>query len=315
MGEVFEATSPEAALGLLSDARGAVRIQSHSEQTAMRLVQRAMGPVSLDQMTFGMDFDVDLGPTDRLVFGQVLAGAVGLRRGGAERWHKLGDVYLASVPGQGRTALVRGGAHEQAVVAPAMVSEIADTEPGRSQQLVRFTGFEPVSQQAAQVWKTTYAYVLDALLTTPDAAGQPLIAASASRLLIATALATFPNTAYTDPTIEDRHDAHPATVRRATAFIDENARLDITVADIAAAAHVTIRAVQLAFRRHLNMTPTEYLRRVRLDHAHQDLSIADPAHDSVTAVAYRWGFSSPSQFAQHYRQTFGVTPSRTLRHD
>jgi AraC-like DNA-binding protein len=315
MGEVFEATSPEAALGLLSDARGAVRIHSHSARTAMRLVQRAMGPVSLDQITFGMDADVDLGPSERLVFGQVVAGAVGLRRGGVERWHTQGDVYLASQPGLGRTALVRGGAHEQAVVAPATVSEIAETEPGRTRQPVRFTGFEPISPQAARVWKTTYAYVLDALLSTPDAAGQPLIAASASRLLVATALATFPNTAYTDPTIEDRRDAHPATVRRATAFIDENARLDITVADIAAAANVTIRAIQLAFRRHLDMTPTEYLRRVRLDHAHRDLSTADPARDSVTAVAYRWGFSSPSQFAQHYRRTFGVPPSRTLHRD
>jgi hypothetical protein len=32
------------------------------------------------------------------------------------------------------------------------------------------------------------------------------------------------------------------------------------VADIAAAARVTTRAVQLAFRRHLDTTPTDYLR-------------------------------------------------------
>ena len=40
---------------------------------------------------------------------------------------------------------------------------------------------------------------------------------------------------------------------------------------------------------------------------------ADPDRDSVTAVAYRWGFSSPSRFAAYYRRSYGVTPSHTLR--
>ncbi len=59
-------------------------------------------------------------------------------------------------------------------------------------------------------------------------------------------------------------------------FIDEHAHQDISTADIAAAAHVTIRAVQLAFRRHLDTTPLEYLRRVRLDRAHQELMAGHP---------------------------------------
>ena len=57
----------------------------------------------------------------------------------------------------------------------------------------------------------------------------------------------------------------------------------------------------------------EYLRRVRLEHAHRDLLAADPAHQSVTAIAYRWGFHSPSEFTSRYRQAYGVLPSRTLR--
>jgi transcriptional regulator GlxA family with amidase domain len=35
-----------------------------------------------------------------------------------------------------------------------------------------------------------------------------------------------------------------------------------------------------------------YLRRVRLDHAHHDLIAASPGSQTVTAIAYRWGFSS-----------------------
>ena len=88
----------------------------------------------------------------------------------------------------------------------------------------------------------------------------------------------------------------------------EHAHEDISIADVAAGCCVSIRAVQLAFRRHLDITPQVYLRRVRLDHAHRDLLAGDPAHDSVTAVAYRWGFSSSSRFAAYYRQAYDVPP-------
>jgi len=56
-------------------------------------------------------------------------------------------------------------------------------------------------------------------------------------------LTAFPNTALADPTIEDRRDAHPDTLRRAVAFIDEHAHTGITSADIADPATTTITAV------------------------------------------------------------------------
>lgn len=83
--------------------------------------------------------------------------------------------------------------------------------------------------------------------------------------------------------------------------------------DIAAAASVTTRSIQLAFQRHLETTPMAYLRRVRLDHAHRQLQAADPARDTVTAVARQWGFSSASRFAAHYRAAYGVPPSHALQ--
>ena len=96
------------------------------------------------------------------------------------------------------------------------------------------------------------------------------------------------------------------------AFIDANPDLDIALVDIARACVVTPRAVQIAFRRHLDTTPMAYLRIVRLDRAHADLLDADP--DGVAAVseiAARWGFTS-SRFASQYRATYGETPSATL---
>jgi transcriptional regulator GlxA family with amidase domain len=124
----------------------------------------------------------------------------------------------------------------------------------------------------------------------------------------------FPNAALAPEAPRDRRDATTATVRRATAFIDEHASQDITAADIAAAARVTVRSMQLAFRRELGTTPTAHLRTVRLARAHRELVDAGPGQETVTAVAYRWGFSSTSRFSAYYRETYGVNPRQTLKY-
>ncbi len=102
-------------------------------------------------------------------------------------------------------------------------------------------------------------------------------------------------------------------LRNAVAFIQENADADIGLEDIAASVNVSPRSVQYAFRRNLGTTPLEYLRRVRLDRAHHDLKAADPANDTVTAIAGRWGFSHAGRFSLAYKAAFGTAPSDTLR--
>src|ERR1700743_155854 len=90
--------------------------------------------------------------------------------------------------------------------------------------------------------------------------------------------------------------AQPRTLRRAIAFIHENAHHDIGLSDIAAAINVTPRSVQYTFRRHLATTPLEYLRRVRPDRAHRALQAPAPAVDTVMAIAGRWRFGHAGRF-------------------
>jgi AraC-like DNA-binding protein len=313
-GQVTEADDLNSVLSLLSGMRGAVRVRILGDQVGMRVAHNAVGLVGIDHMSFRMDLDADIGGVGTLVFGQVNSGTVGFRADGAERWYASEDVYLAGQPLQIRTSMFRGGEHEQIVIDPAFLGQVAETAPSRAPTAVRFTGYKAVSAQAARMWKASFAYVRDMMLIRSGAAEHPWLTANMARLLAATALATFPNSALTEPTVQDRRDGSPTTLRRAVAFIDEHAHEDITIADIAAAAYVTIRTVQLAFRCHLNCTPTAYLRRVRLDCAHRQLMAADPQRESVTAVAYRWGFTNLSRFAATYREAYGILPSRTL-HD
>jgi AraC-like DNA-binding protein len=223
-----------------------------------------------------------------------------------------GALFLPSRTARDHRVHVEDFDGEYAFFPAEIFTQFADPVPGRRPAPIRFTGFRPVSDQAAANWCETYDYVRVSVAGTA-LAEESLVVGSAVRLLAAVALSAFPNTARCEPTIEDRHDARPANLRRAVTFIDENADRDITPADIALAARVTIRALQLTFRRHLDTTPTAYLRRVRLDHAHRQLLAADPGLTTVSAIAMRWGFASHSSFTAHYHAAYGVPPSETLR--
>ncbi|MGR6997707.1 helix-turn-helix transcriptional regulator [Yinghuangia aomiensis] len=92
-------------------------------------------------------------------------------------------------------------------------------------------------------------------------------------------------------------------------------RSSISVADIAAASHMSVRTLQEKFRTHLGVTPLAHLRHVRLAGAHADLlAVAEGrSDDTVTGIALRWGFSHLGRFGSLYRAAYGRLPSQTTR--
>jgi AraC-like DNA-binding protein len=104
-----------------------------------------------------------------------------------------------------------------------------------------------------------------------------------------------------------------STVRTAQDFIEANADKPLTVADIAKATGIGIRGLQQGFARSVGISPTQYLRQVRLREAHHELRMADPAATTVSEVAARWGFRHQGRFATEYRQRYDVPPAETLR--
>lgn len=106
--------------------------------------------------------------------------------------------------------------------------------------------------------------------------------------------------------------AAPRHVRKAEDFIRANAQSPLSLEDIAAAAGVTPRALQLGFRNFRNTSPMALLRTERLRGVHEDLLAAAPG-TSVTEVATRWGFAHLGRFSLAYKQKYGQSPSRTLQ--
>jgi AraC-like DNA-binding protein len=105
----------------------------------------------------------------------------------------------------------------------------------------------------------------------------------------------------------------PRTVKRTLDAMHAEPGRMFTATELAGIAGVGIRVLQESFRRHVGVPPLTYLRRLRLEGVHAELSRAGPGQVSVSEVATRWGFTHLGRFAGAYRQRYGVTPSQTLR--
>ncbi|WP_249998649.1 AraC family transcriptional regulator [Actinoplanes sp. M2I2] len=194
----------------------------------------------------------------------------------------------------------------------ALLEEAAQARTGLDGGDLRFTGSRPLSPELGRHWTQTINYLGAGVLADPALAANPLIAGNAQHLLAATALAVFPTSLPGAP--RSAGTATSQVVRRAMAYIDDNADRAVTITEMAAAAGVQPRALQLAFRRHRDTTPTRYARTVRLERAHRDLRAADPTTGiTIATIATRWGFTHLGRFSTDYRAAYGVSPSHTLR--
>jgi AraC-like DNA-binding protein len=272
------------------------------------------GAFQLDRMAIAARTAFTYEPDQEYFVSTVERGTLGVRQRGGEERLLPGEVGLIGRPEvETRTEV---DAFRQGVVQlrAAALRTAAGLGPD-GDRLPTFASIRPISGGHARTWRRGVDFVAATFREDPTVLDSPLILGGTERMLAGLVLATFPNDALLLPERHDEHDSHsPATLRRAIAFIEENAGEDVGIEEIAVAARVSRRAIQLAFRRHLDTTPTAYLRRVRLDAAHRELREAIPGSGlTVTEVAYRWGFSSPSRFTERYRAAFGTTPSATLR--
>ena len=101
-------------------------------------------------------------------------------------------------------------------------------------------------------------------------------------------------------------------IGRARAFMLQSYPEMLRTADVAGAAGVSERVLQLTFKRKMGTTPREELARIRLDAARRRLEQADPG-TSVTGTALDVGFLHFGRFSQRYAARFGERPSDTLR--
>jgi AraC-like DNA-binding protein len=197
-------------------------------------------------------------------------------------------------------------------LAPAALERTARLLSGRDDLPVRFDGGHPVSAVAAAHWRALLELVSGARET--GLLQHDLVRASTYRLLAVSLLEQFRlvgDAQGLHTSVEQRRRVY----RRGAEFLTAFASLPITVEDAAEAAGVAVPELVDAFRAHTaqELTPTAFLRDVRLHAAMADLQAGDPTlGDTVGDIAHRWGFASPSRFAALFRNTFGVHPKQIL---
>ncbi|GLU31312.1 helix-turn-helix transcriptional regulator [Trinickia caryophylli] len=105
----------------------------------------------------------------------------------------------------------------------------------------------------------------------------------------------------------------PPKYRRAYRYILENIdRPDLTTREVAAELNVTMRTIQLVFKRALGVTPCGLIRALRLEGIRGDLLQESGPLNSIFDTASRWGLTSRSTLAKSYRKHFDESPSETI---
>lgn len=103
----------------------------------------------------------------------------------------------------------------------------------------------------------------------------------------------------------------PRQIKRAVEFIRANLAAPISLNDIAAHSCISVRSLQLGFRKYKEMTPMEFLKTQRLERVREDLlNPSIPAN--IQHIALNWGFSHFYLFVRYYKKLFGESPQSTL---
>ena len=108
-----------------------------------------------------------------------------------------------------------------------------------------------------------------------------------------------------------RISTQPRAVTQAVDFIHDNYAKDLSLSDIAAAAHLSPFHLSRIFKKATGATPHQYLLQVRVNCA-RSLLTAGAGYRSLAEVAATVGFADQSHLTRHFKRMLGVTP-RQLR--
>ncbi len=88
-------------------------------------------------------------------------------------------------------------------------------------------------------------------------------------------------------------------------YMEQNYQANIAIADAAAAAEIHEVQCRKLFKRHLDTSPSEYLRKIRLNHA---VKLLLNTNDSIKEIAWLSGFSSDRYFCYVFKKYFRCSP-------
>ncbi len=101
-----------------------------------------------------------------------------------------------------------------------------------------------------------------------------------------------------------------AILTAAVSYIRANFAQNYTVADLAAACHVSESHLHHVFKREWNISPTDYRNEIRLDLATKLLRRGDVSMETLLSAT---GYSSAIYFRELFKRYYGMTPTQYRR--
>lgn len=96
-------------------------------------------------------------------------------------------------------------------------------------------------------------------------------------------------------------------IRRAQQYISKNVRSRLTVPLVAQHAAVSPSYLTALFHKHLQISPGEYIRRIKLQESKQMIR---EGNMNFTEIAQALHYSTIHHFSRQFKEKFGVTPSQ-----
>ena len=173
---------------------------------------------------------------------------------------------------------------------------------------LRAPRIDPCSSELAEYFRRAAQLLTSDAFGTPGVYARDLIRANTIDLLTAVIVETFELTNQS----EDASDRDGTIIRRAIAEMRAHLTEPITVPEIADAAGVSVRGLQMAFVRQLDVAPLLHLRQLRLEAARSALVDEAMVGTTIADIARRFGYANSGRFSTHYRNEYGEAPSATL---
>lgn len=102
-------------------------------------------------------------------------------------------------------------------------------------------------------------------------------------------------------------------IARCLEFLRENTGQAILVSELCRIAGVSERTLRNVFYEYFGVGPVRFLKARQLQEVRAALLASDAAHETVTAIATRFGVWDFSAFSRNYRALYGESPSQTRR--
>jgi AraC-like DNA-binding protein len=119
-------------------------------------------------------------------------------------------------------------------------------------------------------------------------------------------------TARADPQPSSRPERHRLAIA-AESTLRADLSAVVSIAELCTVLGTSERLLHKGFSEWFGVSPTAYVKTLRLQSIRQQLERSSTNTESITGIASSWGITHMSRFSGEYREFFGEYPSSTLR--